>query len=94
MPLLTALASSVVEHGRRMAARSSPGRLDPPITLVLDDVAALAPLPELPALMAEGPPGPPRARRPPLRGTGPPPLAGQGRARCLAERHIPRGPVT
>lgn len=54
MPLLTALASSVVEHGRRMAARSSAGRLDPPMTLVLDDVAAVAPLPALPDLLAEG----------------------------------------
>ncbi len=55
MPLLTALASHVVEHGRRMAAGSSPGRLDPPITCVFDDVATTAPLPELPALMSEGP---------------------------------------
>ncbi|MFD4376554.1 type VI secretion protein [Streptomyces sp. NPDC058486] len=55
MPLLTALASNVVEHGRRMAARSSDGRLDPPLTLVLDDVAAVAPLPELPSLLADGP---------------------------------------
>ncbi|MET9930354.1 MULTISPECIES: type VI secretion protein [unclassified Streptomyces] len=54
MPLLTALAASVVERGRRMAARSSDGRLDPPLTLVLDDVAAVAPLPALPALLAEG----------------------------------------
>jgi hypothetical protein len=52
MPLLTALTSSVVEHGRRMAARSSDGRLDPPLTLVLDDVAAVAPLPLLPELLA------------------------------------------
>ncbi|MFF4320587.1 type VI secretion protein [Streptomyces sp. NPDC001568] len=51
MPLLTALASSVVEHGRRMAARSSHGRLDPPLTLVLEDVAAVAPIPELPDLL-------------------------------------------
>ncbi|MCQ4046013.1 type IV secretory system conjugative DNA transfer family protein [Streptantibioticus rubrisoli] len=55
MPLLTALVSSVVEHGRRMAAGSSPGRLDPPMTFVLDDIATLAPIPELPALMSEGP---------------------------------------
>ncbi|MEU6625646.1 type VI secretion protein [Streptomyces litmocidini] len=55
MPLLTALAASVVEHGRRMAARSSDGRLDPPLTLVLDDVAAVAPLPQLPDLLATGP---------------------------------------
>ncbi|MEV6648961.1 type IV secretory system conjugative DNA transfer family protein [Streptomyces sp. NPDC051219] len=55
MPLLTALASSVVEHGRRMAARSSDGRLDPPLMLVLDDVAAVAPLPQLPELLTAGP---------------------------------------
>ncbi|WP_327219533.1 type VI secretion protein [Streptomyces cyaneofuscatus] len=54
MPLLTALASHVVEHGRRMAARSSDGRLDPPMTLVLDDVAAVAPLPQLPELLEKG----------------------------------------
>ena len=35
MPLLNALTQSVVEHGRRVAARSSPGRLDPPLTAVL-----------------------------------------------------------
>lgn len=54
MPLLTALASSVVERGRHMAERSSAGRLDPPLTLVLDDVAAVAPLPQLPELLATG----------------------------------------
>ncbi|NXY99101.1 type VI secretion protein [Streptomyces sp. BR123] len=53
MPLLTALASSVVEHGRRMAARSSHGRLDPPLTLVLEDVAAVAPIPQLPDLLQQ-----------------------------------------
>ncbi|MER7735088.1 type VI secretion protein [Streptomyces erythrochromogenes] len=51
MPLLTALASHVVEHGRRMAARSSHGRLDPPLSLVLDDVAAVSPIPQLPELL-------------------------------------------
>ncbi|MGW8066536.1 TraM recognition domain-containing protein [Streptomyces ziwulingensis] len=54
MPLLTALVSSVVERGRRVAERSSSGRLDPPLTLVLDDVAAVAPLPQLPELLATG----------------------------------------
>ncbi|MEW2121748.1 type IV secretory system conjugative DNA transfer family protein [Streptomyces sp. NPDC005474] len=54
MPLLTALAASVVERGRRMAERSSSGRLDPPLTLVLDDVAAVAPLPQLPELLTTG----------------------------------------
>ena len=48
MPLLNALTQSVVEHGRRMAVRSSPGRLDPPLTTVLElplDNSGL-PLPE------------------------------------------------
>ncbi|MBT2386219.1 type VI secretion protein [Streptomyces sp. ISL-11] len=54
MPLLTALVASVVEHGRGMAGRSSSGRLDPPLTLVLDDVAAVAPLPALPDLLTTG----------------------------------------
>ncbi|MCB5182425.1 type IV secretory system conjugative DNA transfer family protein [Streptomyces antimicrobicus] len=53
MPLLTALAASVVEHGRRMAARSSHGRLDPPLSLVLEDVAAVAPIPQLPELLTD-----------------------------------------
>lgn len=54
MPLLTALVSSVVERGRRMAERSSSGRLDPPLTLILDDVAAVAPFAQLPDLLADG----------------------------------------
>lgn len=54
MPLLTALTASVVERGRRMAERSSSGRLDPPLTLILDDVAAVAPLPQLPDLLTTG----------------------------------------
>jgi hypothetical protein len=37
-----------------MAERSSSGRLDPPLTLVLDDVAAVAPLPQLPDLLTTG----------------------------------------
>ncbi|MBT2452723.1 type VI secretion protein [Streptomyces sp. ISL-43] len=53
MPLLTALASSVVEHGRRMAARSSRGRLDPPLALVFEDIAAVAPIPQLPQLLQD-----------------------------------------
>ncbi|WP_399087409.1 type VI secretion protein [Streptomyces sp. BBFR2] len=56
MPLLTALLTYVVEHGRRLATRSSTGRLDPPLTLVLDDIAALAPLPALPDLLRTDPP--------------------------------------
>ncbi|GAA0414475.1 type VI secretion protein [Streptomyces luteireticuli] len=54
MPLLTALAANVVERGRGVAERSPSGRLDPPLSLVLDDVAAVAPLPTLPELVAGG----------------------------------------
>ncbi|MEU3614371.1 type IV secretory system conjugative DNA transfer family protein [Streptomyces sp. NPDC006872] len=54
MPLLTALVSSVVERGRTMAERSPAGRLDPPLSLVLDDVAAVAPISRLPELLATG----------------------------------------
>nr|WP_101254577.1 type VI secretion protein [Streptomyces barkulensis] len=56
MPLLTALTASVVEHGRRMAAGSSAGRLDPPLSLILHNVAAVAPIPQLPDLLANGEP--------------------------------------
>ncbi|WP_432248942.1 type VI secretion protein [Streptomyces sanyensis] len=54
VPLLTALVADVVERGRRVAERSSGGRLDPPLTLVLDDVAAVAPFPLLPWLLTDG----------------------------------------
>lgn len=37
-----------------MAERSSSGRLDPPLTLILDDVAAVAPFAQLPDLLADG----------------------------------------
>jgi hypothetical protein len=54
LPLLTALADSVVEHGRRAATGSPGGRLDPPVTVVLDGAATVAPLPGLPELLAGG----------------------------------------
>jgi hypothetical protein len=56
LPLLTALADSVVEHGRRAATGSPGGRLDPPVTVVLDGAATVAPLPGLPELLAGGTP--------------------------------------
>ncbi|QKW50704.1 hypothetical protein [Streptomyces buecherae] len=55
MPLLTALVASVVEHAQQTAKRSPGGRLDPPLTLVLDDIAGVAPFPALPELMTSGP---------------------------------------
>ncbi len=54
MPLVTAFTSAVVGHGRRMAERSSAGRLDPPLTILLDHPATVAPLPGLRALLTEG----------------------------------------
>lgn len=52
--LVAALVEDLVETARRLAARSAGARLDPPMLLALDEIANLAPLPSLPALMAEG----------------------------------------
>ena len=51
--LVAAFVEDVVETARRLAARSIGGRLDPPLTLVLDE-AANYPLPSLPSLMSDG----------------------------------------
>lgn len=51
--LVGAFVEDVVEAARRIAARSPAARLDPPLTLVLDE-AANYPLPSLPALMSDG----------------------------------------
>ncbi|MFC1409534.1 TraM recognition domain-containing protein [Streptacidiphilus sp. N1-12] len=56
MPLLTALAEDVFERARKTAAKTSAGRLDPPLLCVLDNVAAVAPFPGLPELLARGGP--------------------------------------
>ena len=52
--LVTALIEDLVETARRIAARSSGARLDPPVLLALDEIGNLARLPSLPTLMAEG----------------------------------------
>jgi type IV secretory pathway TraG/TraD family ATPase VirD4 len=51
--LVAALIEDVIDAARRLAARASGQRLDPPLCLVLDE-AANYPLPSLPALMSEG----------------------------------------
>lgn len=51
--LVAALVEDVVETARRLAATSPGARLDPPLSLVLDE-AANYPLPSLPSLMSEG----------------------------------------
>jgi len=53
-PLVTAFASAVVTAARRQSQSRPGGRLDPPLTLVLDEAANVAPLPDLPLLMSDG----------------------------------------
>jgi type IV secretory pathway TraG/TraD family ATPase VirD4 len=51
--LVGAFVEDVVEAARRVAARSPASRLDPPLSLILDE-AANYPLPSLPSLMSDG----------------------------------------
>ena len=53
-PLVTAFASAVVTAARRHSQTRPGGRLHPPLTLVLDEAANVAPLPDLPLLMSDG----------------------------------------
>lgn len=53
-PLIAALVASVADAGRRRAASAPHGRLDPPLGLVLDEAANIAPLPDLPVLLSDG----------------------------------------
>ena len=53
-PLIAALVQDVVDSARRRAAVSTGGRLDPPLSLVLDEAANIAPLPELPVILSDG----------------------------------------
>jgi hypothetical protein len=53
-PLVTAFASAVVSCARRLSQTRPGGRLDPPLTFVLDEAANVAPLPDLPMMMADG----------------------------------------
>lgn len=51
--IVAAFVEDVVEAARRLAAASPRARLDPPLSLILDE-AANYPLPSLPSLMSEG----------------------------------------
>ena len=53
-PLVAAFMEDLTETARHLAASSPGTRLDPPLLLALDEIGNLAPLPSLPALMAEG----------------------------------------
>lgn len=53
-PVITALVETIARAARRAATRTTKGRLPVPLTLVLDEVANVAPIPSLPQLMSEG----------------------------------------
>ncbi|HVT71008.1 MAG TPA: TraM recognition domain-containing protein, partial [Trebonia sp.] len=53
-PLVTALVEDLVDAARRHGATQPGGRLDPPLTLLLDEAANIAPIPSLPNLLADG----------------------------------------
>jgi hypothetical protein len=53
-PLITALLEDVLDTARERAAHSPHGRLDPPLLLLLDEAANIAPIPSLPNLLADG----------------------------------------
>jgi len=53
-PLITALVEDLTDTARQLAARSPGCRLDPPLLLLLDEAANIAPLPSLPSLLADG----------------------------------------
>ncbi|WP_402378030.1 TraM recognition domain-containing protein [Isoptericola rhizosphaerae] len=52
-PLITALADTVVRAAKTRSQKSPGGRLWPPLRLVLEEAANVAPLPNLPGLMSD-----------------------------------------
>lgn len=52
-PVLTALAEEWIDAARSMALRYPNERLDPPATVVLDELPAATPIPDLPATQAD-----------------------------------------
>jgi hypothetical protein len=53
-PLVTALVESLVDTARTAGAQTPDGRLTPPLTVLLDEAANIAPIPSLPNLLADG----------------------------------------
>jgi type IV secretion system protein VirD4 len=53
-PLVTALVEALVDTARTLGAATADGRLDPPLTVLLDEAANIAPIPSLPHLLADG----------------------------------------
>jgi type IV secretory pathway TraG/TraD family ATPase VirD4 len=52
-PLVTAIVDDLLEVTRNLASRMPNSRLDPPLTVELNEVAHIAPLPNLPAYMGD-----------------------------------------
>jgi type IV secretion system protein VirD4 len=52
-PVVTALMEDLFDGARRIAARLPSSRLDPPLTVELNEAAHIAPLPNLPAYMGD-----------------------------------------
>jgi type IV secretory pathway TraG/TraD family ATPase VirD4 len=53
-PLITALVEDLLDAARRKATENAGGRLDPPLFVLLDEAANIAPIPSLPNLLADG----------------------------------------
>lgn len=53
-PLISAFVEDVVEVAQKTAARAAHGRMDPPLSLWLDEAANIAPLQSLPQLLSAG----------------------------------------
>ena len=53
-PMIVGLVDSIAQRTAELAAASAGGRLDPGLLLALDEVANIAPLQSLPALVSEG----------------------------------------
>ncbi|MEU4295331.1 TraM recognition domain-containing protein [Kribbella sp. NPDC026596] len=51
---IAALLEDITETARQLAAGNPGGRLEPPLALILDEVANLCAVPSLPSLMADG----------------------------------------
>jgi type IV secretion system protein VirD4 len=51
---IAALLEDITETARQIAAHQEGGRMEPPLSLVLDEIANLCAVPSLPSLMADG----------------------------------------
>ncbi len=52
-PVITAMMEDIFDEARKIASQSPSSRLDPPLTVELNEVAHIAPMPNLPAYMGD-----------------------------------------